>query len=156
MLDLQTRFTAFWLVVWTIHDRQLPTTNKHPGIWSYFFLLLMAECEKMAKRRVDHSVVCLWNFFFLSKSMASPWILKIWSTYFSVSVFFLTMDILGNRQRSVSFPFMIRCSPRCDWSEIRERSSKAWKIDSFFFPLLPLACSSGADCGVGEYCNRCK
>lgn len=38
-----TRFSAFWLVVRTMDDRQLPITNKHPGIWPNLLLLLMAE-----------------------------------------------------------------------------------------------------------------
>lgn len=64
----------------------------------------------------DRRVVCLWNFFSSSKSMASPWILKTWNTFFSCSALFSTMDNLGNRRRSVSFPFTIDQVHHSVWS----------------------------------------
>lgn len=97
----------------------------------------------------------LWNFSSLSKSMASPWIPKTWNTFFSCSVLFLTMDNLGIRRRSVSFSF--RCALLSVWSIKDSRTLfRAWEIDSFLFSFHPLDCSSGADCGVGEYCDRRK
>ena len=112
----------------------LPTTNKHPGISSYFCCWWPSEWRWRSVLWII-PLFAFETFFSSTKSMASPWILKIWSTYFSCSFFYLTMAILGNRRRSVSFSFTISCSTRCDRSQRFENTLQSARNRFIFLSL---------------------
>ena len=110
----------------------------------------------MAKRCKGHSVVCLWNFFLLIEIHGKPMDSKNLKYILLLVCFFLDHGQL--RESPAVGKFSVHDQVLASvWLIIDSRTLfKAWEMDSFFFSLLPLACSSGADCAIGEYCSRCK
>lgn len=153
-----TRFSAFWLVVRTMDDRQLPITNKHPGIWPNLLLLLMAEWVEDGKDEASSltiDFILSLKLFLVIKIHGKPMDSK--NLKYILLLFCAVLDYGQLRDSPAVGKFFVQVRAPLGVIDQRfENTLQSVRNRLILFLLHPLDCSSGADCGVGEYCDRRK